>query len=181
MAERARKSRSWLRRFGADRGGATAVEFAFVAGPFLALIFGILELGMVFMASTTLDNATETVARQIRTGQFQSSGSNNVTAFKAAVCGQMTWLRSECATKLYVNVKTFPKFAEVTLEPPKDENELKAEPFTTGGPEDIVVVRTYFEWSLITPLMNQGLVSIGAGKRLISSTATFRNEPYNFS
>lgn len=182
MAGQARKIRSRLHRFRADQDGATAVEFAIIAVPFLALIFGILELGMVFMVSTTLENATETVARQIRTGQFQTSGSNNVTAFKSAVCDEMSWLSSDCTSKLYVNVRTFPKFADVTLTPPATEEELKTEPFTTGGPEDIVVVRTYYEWSLITPLLNQGLQTIaGSSKRLISSTATFRNEPYNIS
>lgn len=182
MALKARKTRSWLRRFGADREGATAVEFAIVAVPFLALIFGILELGLVFMVSTTLDNATETVARRIRTGQFQTSSSNNLTAFKTAVCDEMSWLSNDCTGRLYVNVRTFPKFADVTLAPPASETELKTEPFTTGGPEDIVVVRTYYEWSLITPLLNQGLQTIaGSDKRLITTTATFRNEPYNIS
>lgn len=182
MAERPGKYRSWLRRFGADRDGATAVEFAMVALPFTALVFGILELGLVFLASTTLDNATEVVARKIRTGQFQTSGSNNIGAFKTAVCAEMAWLTSGCTEKLYVNVRTFPKFGEVTLGPPANEAELKVEPFTPGGPEDIVVVRTYYEWSLITPLLNQGLQTIpGTGKRLISSVATFRNEPYNIS
>lgn len=182
MAGKARKSRAWLRRFGADRGGATAVEFALVSVPFLALVFGIFELGLVFMVSTTLDNATETVARRIRTGEFQTSQSNNVAAFREAVCLEMSWLTSGCAAKLYVNVRTFPRFADVDLEPPTTEEELKTEPFTTGGPEDIVVVRTYYEWTLITPLMNQGLQTItGSNKRLITSTATFRNEPYNIS
>jgi len=47
-----------LRAFGRARQGATAVEFAFIAGPLLMLIFGILELALVFMMSTALESAT---------------------------------------------------------------------------------------------------------------------------
>ncbi|MES2034310.1 MAG: TadE/TadG family type IV pilus assembly protein [Pseudomonadota bacterium] len=178
MAVKAPKALSWLKRFVAARRGATAVEFAFVATPFLMLIFGVFELGLVFLVSTTLENATDTVSRRIRTGEFQTAGGTKAT-FKSSICAEMTWLASECATKLYVDVRTFPKFSNVTVTPPATDAELKTEPFTEGGPEDIVVVRTYYQWELFSPLMNKSLESIpGSGTRLISSTATFRNEPY---
>lgn len=179
MAVKASNPLSWFKRFGRERRGATTVEFAFVAIPFMALVFGVLELGMVFLVSTTLENATDTVSRRIRTGQFQAAGGNKAT-FKSAICTEMSWLAADCATKLFVDVKTFPKFSAVTVTIPTTDAQLKLEPFTEGGPEDIVVVRTYYQWSLITPLMNKSLETIaGSGKRLISSTATFRNEPYN--
>ena len=41
----ARLRPSFLKRFARARRGATAVEFAMVAVPFLALVFGIFELG----------------------------------------------------------------------------------------------------------------------------------------
>ena len=50
--------------------------------------------------------------------------------------------------------------------------------FATGGSESIVLVRVYYEWELMTPLMNAGLKNLSNGKRMISATATFRNEPY---
>lgn len=41
-------------------------------------------------------------------------------------------------------------------------------------------MRTYYEWTVFTPLLNAALVNMGTGtgKRLISTVATFRNEPY---
>jgi hypothetical protein len=51
--------------------------------------------------------------------------------------------------------------------------------FTPGGGEDIVVVRAYYEWTLITPMLNACLANLGGTKRLVYSTATFRNEPYD--
>lgn len=174
-----------FRRFAKAREGATAVEFALIAVPFLGLIFGILELGMVFMVSTTLDNATESAAREIRTGQLQGE-KGTVATFKTKVCGEMSWLGSGCNDSLYLQVKKFPKFSDVAIVDPKtpeDLENMKTKPeeyFVPGGPQDIIVVRAYYEWDLITPLLNKGLETID-GKRLIVSTVTFRNEPFEAS
>jgi Flp pilus assembly protein TadG len=168
-----------LTRFARAERGATAVEFAFVALPFLALIFAVVELGLVFMVGTTLENATEAAARQIRTGELQTAGGSAAT-FKAAVCAQMSWLGSDCTANLSVDVRTYSTFSAVTstsvltngaVDPAKQT-------FTTGGPEDIVLVRTFYQWTIFTPLLNAGLVNLSGNKRLITSTATFRNEPY---
>ena len=45
------------RAFISADGGATAVEFAMISIPFLALVFAIFELGAMFMASTAIDAA----------------------------------------------------------------------------------------------------------------------------
>lgn len=180
MALRALRSRSLLRRFAAARRGATAVEFSLIAAPFLALMFGVLELGLVFMVSTTLDNATEAAARTIRTGQLQTAG-GSANTFKTAVCDNMTWLGSSCAGKLTVDVRTFPKFTNVAMSDPVTNGAVDPSKtsFTPGGGEDIVVVRAYYEWTLITPMLNAGLANLGGTKRLVYSTVTFRNEPYD--
>jgi len=180
MALKALRSRSLLRRFVAARRGATAVEFALVAAPFMALMFGVLELGLVFMVSTTLDNATEAAARTIRTGQLQAAG-GSASSFKNAICNNMTWLGSSCGAKLTVDVRTFPKFANVAMSNPVTNGAVDPSKtnFTPGGGEDIVVVRAYYEWTLITPMLNAGLANLGGSKRLVYSTVTFRNEPYD--
>ena len=67
-------SRSFLRRFARADRGATAVEFAMIALPFLALIFSVFELGMIFIGSSAVEAATVSAARQIRTGQLQTTG-----------------------------------------------------------------------------------------------------------
>ncbi|MFZ5668433.1 MAG: TadE/TadG family type IV pilus assembly protein [Pseudomonadota bacterium] len=179
MAWTALRFRRFARRFAVSRHGATAVEFAFIAAPFLALMFGVLELGLVFMVSTTLDNAVDTAARKIRTGELQTAG-GGASTFKTAVCDEMAWLGSTCEANLYVDVRTFPKFADVAITDPVTNGAFDSgkTQFTPGGSEDIVLVRVYYEWSLITPMLNQGLESLADGKRLIAATATFRNEPY---
>jgi len=99
-----------LRRFARARRGATAIEFSIIALPFCALMFGAIELGMVFMASTTLEFATDAAARKVRTGQFQTSGATTKGNFKSAVCNNMSWLSGPCASKLTVDVQTFANF-----------------------------------------------------------------------
>lgn len=172
-----------LRRFARAERGATAVEFAIIALPFLVLLFGIIELGMVFMVSTTLQNATDNAARQIRTGQFQTTGGNTKEAFKALVCGNMTWLITPCSANLSIDVQTFTTFTSLS-----NNGQTNAATFnpdnmcwSSGQPGDIVLVRAYYQWQVFTPLLNASLVNMGAGtgKRLITAATSFRNEPWS--
>lgn len=173
------RARRFLLRFAGARSGSAAVEFAFVALPFLALLFAVLELGMVFLVSTTLQNAADAAGRKIRTGELQAAGGTAAT-FKAAICADMSWLGSDCATNLTVDVRTFTTFAAVTASDPVTDGAIDPTKttFQPGNAEDIVLVRAYYSWTLFTPLLNSGLKSLSNGKRLISTTVTFRNEPW---
>ena len=181
------RARSFLARFGSARRGATAVEFAFVALPFLTLLFAVLELGMVFLVSTTLQNAADSAGRQIRTGELQA-GNGTRTTFKNAICADMAWLGSDCANNLTVDVRTYTNFDSM-MTTDSSGNRTMAGPTVTngvvqeglwepGGAEDIVLVRAYYSWTLFTPLLNSGLKNLGNNKRLISTTVAFRNEPW---
>jgi Flp pilus assembly protein TadG len=61
---------SALRAAGSDRGNA-AIEFAFVAPVFFALMLGILEVGVMTFAQFALQNSVTDAGRLIRTGQAQ--------------------------------------------------------------------------------------------------------------
>jgi Flp pilus assembly protein TadG len=172
-------------RFARAEGGVTAVEFALVSLPLLLMIFGLLELALVFLVGATLESAMERAARQIRTGAFQTSADSSATNFKAIVCGNMSWLSSRCSSDLWLDVRTFTDYGSAaTATPP---NPTTFDPvnhppcFSPGQPTDIVLVRAYFEWGLFTPLLDAALENMGggSGKRLISATTAFRNEPYS--
>lgn len=177
--------RQFRSRFVRAEHGATAVEFALVSLPLLLMIFGLLELAMVFLVGATLESATERAARQIRTGEFQTSADSSATNFKAIVCGNMSWLSSRCASDLWLDVRTFSNYGTAAAAAPI--NPTTFDPvnhppcFSPGQPTDIVLVRAYFEWGLFTPLLDAALENMGggSGKRLISSTTAFRNEPYS--
>ena len=177
------KRRSLAARFARGRTGSTAVEFAMIALPFLALIMGIIEISMIYLVSTTLENATADVARKVRTGELQTSGTTqNKTTFIAAICSELTWL-SSCTTNLYVDVNKFSSFSTVTQTSPTkngqvDQTQLN---FVLGGPGDIVMVRAFYQWTLFTPVLDGMAATLNGGSTLITSTAAFRNEPYGAS
>ena len=171
-----------ISRFARADRGVTAVEFAILAMPMLILVFGIIELGMVFMVSTTLQNAVDNASRKVRTGEFQTSGASAKTDFQTLVCANMNWLQSTCGAKLSIDVQVFPTFAALSGSGPANPTTFNpaATNYTTPGASQIVLVRAYYSWDIFTPLLNAALVNegTGSGKRLISATTAFQTEPY---
>lgn len=186
MATWITKLRRTARALTRAEGGATAVEFALIAVPFFLLLFGTIELALVFLLSTSLENATDMAARQVRTGQMQTAGGASAATFKTLVCNNLGWLKGDCATNLYVDVRTFASFQTVSSPqpittsgtPPKKTFDPTKLTFNMGNAGDIVVVRTYYNWPLITPMVQQAIQTLSDGHMVISSTAAFRNEPY---
>ncbi|AZS20361.1 MULTISPECIES: TadE/TadG family type IV pilus assembly protein [unclassified Caulobacter] len=172
---RLRLARS-ARRFARAEQGATAVEFALVAIPFLMLIFAIIELGLVFLVSITLESAVIDAGRTIRTGEVQTAGSD-AAAFKTAVCNRMDWLGSRCTTALRLDVRTFADYSTGTTSATNGTvpTTMSWNPGTSGS---IVLVRAYYTWPLITPLLNTGLQTSN-GQRIIYAATSFTNEPYD--
>ncbi|MBC7667822.1 TadE/TadG family type IV pilus assembly protein [Caulobacter sp. DWR2-3-1b2] len=181
MADHDRKSRpaprapkGLLRRFARAHDGATAVEFAFVSIPFLVLVFAILELGVTFMVSLTLEAGLSNMDRTIRTGELQSTGGTAAT-FKAQVCEQMSWLGSGCASALHVDVRALPSFGATGAATAPNLAKTCWDP---GGPGSIVLVRAYYKWPIMTPLL-QDAVAGDPGDRMVTYSAVFTNEPYS--
>src|ERR1700740_359686 len=86
MARRWTLSRSLFRatrRFGSDKKGSSAVEFALIGGPFFMMIFAIIETALMFFAQQALETATQDTARMIMTGEAKSF---TQTQFKDALC-----------------------------------------------------------------------------------------------
>lgn len=157
------------------------MEFALVAAPFFMLLMGVMELGMLFMASTTLDNATFTASRLIRTGQLQLSGANTAAGFKSAVCANMSWLSSsDCSANLLVDVRTFSTFSSISGSPPVTNGALDPTKtsFDPGTACSIVLVRVFYPYTLLSPLLEPGLPNLGTTQHLITSSAAFRNEDF---
>lgn len=186
MLSRLHRLRRTSRAWAAAQGGATAVELALIAVPFFLLLFGTIELALVFLLCTSLENATDLAARQVRTGEMQTAGGASAATFKTLVCNNLGWLQGDCSANLYVDVRTFTSFQTVSSPqpittsgtPPKTTFDPSKLTFNMGAAGDIVVVRTYYTWPLITPMVRQAIQSLSDGKMVISSTAAFRNEPY---
>lgn len=162
-----------------DRRGSVVVEFGLIAIPFFMLLFGVLETGVVFFGNSMLDKATADAARLVRTGQAQAQ---NMTAgqFHDYICTQISPLLS-CGTNLQVDVEAFSDFGNVTIPNPIDGNgqlNPNLNHYAIGGPGDIVLVRTFYTWNIITPLLKPFFANLSSGARLMTSASTFRNEPF---
>ncbi|MDP3855655.1 TadE/TadG family type IV pilus assembly protein [Phenylobacterium sp.] len=182
MSRLVRKCVTALTRFAREKRGATAVEFAIIAIPFMMLMFGVIEIGMVLLISATLDTAVEFAARNVRTGEFQQGGAVSKDDFKGLVCRNMTWLQGSCPARIIVESQTFDTYTNA-----RDSTAAVAATFdpatprcwSVGAPRDIVLMRVYYQWDLFTPMLNSSLENMGGGKRLIVSSSAFRNEPYD--
>ena len=181
LSRAARRSCAWIaaRRLVRQQDGATTVEFALVAAPFMAMIFAIIETAVVFFAGQALETAGADSARLIMTGQAQTAGYTQAQ-FKSAVCAKIYGL-FDCNGGLYVDVKTYTAFANVSTAMPVDANgNLQTSTFgyAPGTPGSIVVVRLIYQWPVYVSLLGLNLSDSAGNKRLLISTVAFRNEPY---
>lgn len=184
MSPARRSPRRSLRAFAAAKGGAAAVEFALLSIPFLALLFAIFELGAMFMASTALDSAIEQAARQIRTGQLQTGANDSAAGFKTLVCNSVSWITtSDCEANLSLDVRTFASFSSISVTSPVKNGAIDQSQigFSPGGSCDIVLVRAFYPWTLLTPTLEPGLPNLNASQRLLTASSAFRNENWSTS
>jgi Flp pilus assembly protein TadG len=159
------------------RRGATAVEFALIAVPFFALLIAICQTGLIFLAQEELQTATSQAARLILTGQAQKQGLS-AGQFQQDVCGNVAAMLT--CSGIYVNVQKFSSFQGMTpLNPVQSGNfDSAALSFQTGGPGDIVLVQTFYQWPVLPGLLGLNLSNMNGNNLLLVGTAVFRNEPY---
>jgi len=175
------KLRKSLRRFGKDRKGAAALEFSLVVIPFFMLTFGLAEVSMIGFAQTSLDFAVAETARQIRTGEAQM---NNVgeSQIKARLCDELgRFIFLTCEGNLYLDVDRFASFVAANAgESPIQDGEFddSGMGYDPGDASDIVVVRAYYRWEIVTPMFADVFANIDGGQRILASTMMFRNEPF---
>lgn len=169
-----------LRRYRKCQSGVTAIEFAMVAPPFLALMFAIFEVGIMLFSEYVIEHGVNQAARMIRTGEVQQADMT-ASEFKSLVCGNLASYL-DCETMLHVDVRVFNDFDEIVLPAPLTaEGDLSAEvtsdTFQPGDPYQVVVVRVYYPWELFVPGMTK-MANMSDDRRLIAAGAAFRNEPF---
>jgi Flp pilus assembly protein TadG len=175
-----RRKTGILKGFRNAQGGMTAIEFAFVGGPFLYLLCVIFETGLMLFSEYIIENGISNAARMIRTGQVQAQGMS-AGDFKNVVCGKLATFLN-CNSYLHIDVRHFTAFADISLPTPIQSGELTSDvttnaSFQPGQPMEVVVVRAYYEWKLFVPGLSQ-LANLSGGRRLLTAGAAFRNEPF---
>jgi Flp pilus assembly protein TadG len=187
------KNKFFKRKFGGPIGkrrnkrGATAVEFALIATPFFFMVFALIELMVIFFMQTALESAVAMEARKIRTGQAQSSTAPiSQTQFKTNICNRMMGM-VDCTSRLFVSVEAFTSPPSNITNPWSDGNLVPGsasdEPYQMANAGDMVIVRSYYLWPLMTPGMTNALRNFsngtyGSNNRILVAVSAFRTEPF---
>lgn len=190
-----------LRRLLRSSEGATAIEFAILAIPFMMIVFATFETFIAFTGEQLVSNAVDNMARRVRTGQITFGLGRTTdmtqTQFRQEFCKQIsvmiTCSGSEPATpvKLFIDLQQVTNFADIPTNVPLvatnggksrdlDVSKLK---FTPGGAGKINMFRAYYRWPITTDLVRPYISNIQAegstkGDFLIVSTSAFQNENY---
>ena len=171
--------RNIFRRFGRNRKGSAAVEFALIAPVFIALLFAILETALMFFASQILETVTQESARQIMTGQSQAASYSAGTFLTSVVCPQIPAVLA-CGN-FGVDVESDPSsFSNLSATYPVTGGSFDATKlnFSMGGSCSVVLVTLYYQWQMVVTGLGYNISNLNGNKRLLSATAAFRNEPY---
>ena len=185
--------------------GSAAIEFAFIAPVFFALMLGILQIGTMIFGQFALQNAVTEAGRMVRTGQAQAI--DPATAPKCSGSGvsgaypnQQAWFHDQicCGTaplldcsKVHVNVSSSTSgFSASGFASTQGANGLYTnvtDAYSPGAACDVVLIRATYAWPVWFPglaqLLNSNnsknyLVNMANDSHLISGTAAFRNEPF---
>lgn len=164
-----------------NEDGSMVVEFALVIMPFLACLFAIIEVGLVFFAGQVLETSVADASRMILTGQVQN-GNFDANGFKNKICTQSVQALFKC-DGIKIDVRTTNSFGGANLAPPVNPTTktLDTSSFTyqPGTQCQIVVVRVVYEWPTFVRTFGLDLATLASGKHLLMATAAFRNEPYS--
>ncbi|MCB5201624.1 pilus assembly protein [Neorhizobium sp. T786] len=175
-----------------SRDGAAAIEFALLAIPYFLVVFAIIETFIAFTGEQLVANATDTMARQLRTGQitraYNVATDKTEAQFRDMFCDEISILiqcSDDGGDKLILDVRSFSTFAEIPDYIPRKNGDLDAaNTFTPGGPSSKNMLRAYYRWSVVTDLVRPYISGLRPAdgslpnEFLIVATATFQNEAY---
>ena len=168
-----------FRRFWRQEEGSAAVEFAIISLPFFILLFATIETFVAVFAGQVLDTAVADTARLVRTGQAQTTGFSQAD-FTQTVCERAV-LFLDCTNTMKVDVRVYTDFNDADFDDPIDGDgdfDESGFDFDMGGRNDIVVVRVYYPWPIITDYLGAFLSNVNGNKRLLVATSAFRTEPF---
>ena len=167
-----------------DDTGTTAIEFGIIALPFFMFVCGVIGIGVHFFTQSVLEDAVGEAARQVRTGQAQTTGMS-VSDFKKLIVDRTgTAIDSN---KLRVHMQAADKWSDVSPKNCLDSNGQQTA--GTGNPTDavanysggagaVVMVTVCYEWETAKYLPFLDLSQMANGSGMLQASTTFRTEPY---
>ncbi len=164
------------------KDGATAVEFSLVAIPFVFAVIGVIEVAMMFLAATLVEGSNSTASRMIKTCQLQNMTGDLETIFREEFCDHAVTLHN-CVGDLFVEVITMPddSFTSVENYPlllDEDDNPV-SRGFDAGDSSKVVLIRTGYDYKLLTPFLGP-LLGGPESSKFFMSTNVLQVEPCDF-
>lgn len=141
--------------------GQSLVEFAMVVPLFFVLLFGMIDIGRVFYAQMTLQNAMRQAGRYAVTGNHLTQGTNVLARAQS-----IAQVAQQAAVGLVLDV------ASIQINGQSSTNATA----NTGGPSGTVTISMTTRLQLITPLIGRFFGPNGVYTFTVSTT--FRNEPF---
>ncbi|CAA7613152.1 Flp pilus assembly protein TadG [Candidatus Terasakiella magnetica] len=172
-----RRLGKYFRRLGRDRKGSVTLEFAVALLPFMILLMGTFELGLLIFENSVVEGATREAARKVRTGAVQSNA-DPLGTFQQAFCTALFGIYT-CSGFSY-DVRSFSDFPAITL--PPIQFDAQGNPsnavFQPGGAGTVVTVRVVRRHTFFTPLIGT-MMGAGTSNSLpVTATAVLKTEPY---
>jgi TadE-like protein len=187
------KLRRGARLLRKNKSGSSAIEFAMVIGPFMGLVFAIIEVALTYFAQIGLELGNTEAMRRITTGSAQN-GNMSQAQYKALVCSKL-FSFMKCDENLIIDVRSYPTFSEALANMPDLFDEgggrtMAKEKYCTGGPSQVVIGTLYYKWTFImgmpglgdfTGKMGISLANSPDGSRLMIAGFARKNEPFSMT
>jgi Flp pilus assembly protein TadG len=172
--------RKRLRTLPKDERAATAVEFAMLITPLMALILASLQLSIIFFAGQVLQSCAITSGRELMTGQVQQAGDTQ-SQYKTIVCNNAPILFT--CSNIMVDVESSSDYSALNtsaLSPTYNGQGQVTNTwsYSPGNPGDIVILRVMYDWPVVAAPLFPGLANQSNGTHLLVATSVFKNEPY---
>jgi Flp pilus assembly protein TadG len=180
LVENFKRRARLIARFRAAQHGATAVEFAIIAPPFLATLIAIFEVILYLFAQQTLQSAAVEAGRYFMTGQGQNSSMSQTTLIND-ICPLIQAVL-DC-NKIMVDMQVYSSFSGATTSAPTltydaSGNVTNAWQFNPGSQGQVMVVRLIYQWPIVSAPLGFMLPNNGNGTTEIMGVSAFRVEPY---
>ncbi|MBS0232626.1 MAG: pilus assembly protein [Proteobacteria bacterium] len=175
-----------LHRFKRDDRGATAVEFAIVAIPFLMFIFALIGCALYFFVLNSLESGMDQTSRLVRTGEAITENLT-VDQFKQKICsGSGGWIKCD---NMQIWAQHWSDWSDPTLAPHQcvDQNNTViannapgSDPIATytGTASDVVIVTICYEWDFASKIPFLRLGNMQNGAMMMQTATAFRTEPF---
>ena len=169
-----RRTRDTARRFRRDRRGVSSIEMGFVALPFIAITLGTMEVALVHLMRSSVANAVDGAARPIYTG---AAGCATVDTVKTEICNRIAMKNeNNCKDNLKVILEELSSFDASRSNVGENFDAINSS-VDPGGSDSVMLLRTYFRWNVMFPLLAEALGG-EEGEILLGASTAFKNEPF---